>query len=222
MNLTESDWKALKDNPLFRTMEKNDILNALHAIDASVYTYEVGEAIMNQGDAIDSIGIVLSGALQIEKNGANGNRFLLAKIASSDFFGEALCFAGVKENPVSVICNEDARILALPYHGLDFKQMSWKQRAEMTEWLGKFLAILAQKNVYLQSRLEVISARGIRERINRFLLTCPKEGDVFISPFNRQEMADFLCVDRSALSRELSNWQSEGQIEVNKNRFRIL
>ena len=84
------------------------------------------------------------------------------------------------------------------------------------------LGIIAGKNLLLQSRLDIISARSIRTRVLRYLsLIAPKKGQTVTIPFDREEMADYLCVERTALSHELSKMKAEGLIDYNKNRFQL-
>jgi len=163
-------------------------------------------------------GIVLAGQLHILRVDCDGNRSILATVAPGEIFAEALCCAGVAESPVTVIAHTDVTVLLLSYRRIP--RACPNACAHHAKLIENILRLVAEKNLLLQSRMEIVCLKSVRAKVLRYLESfVPEQGHKITIPFNRKEMADYLCVERSALSHELARMQRDGLIEYRKNCF---
>ena len=146
---------------------------------------------------------------------------MLATLGEADIFAEALCCAGVEESPVSVLADTDAAVLLLGFSRILHtcpNSCTFHQTL-----IANMLQIVARKNLYLQGRMEIISMKSVRAKVLRYLSALAAvHGRDFTAPHNREQMADYLCVERSALSHELMRMKQEGLIAYRKDRFTLL
>lgn len=203
---------------LFNGVDAAELNTLLTCLGAVIEPVNKGGIILLAGDKPQQVGIVLSGLLHITREEEDGTRSLLAAITPGGIFAEALCCAGVLESPVTVAADTDSVVMLLkftrilhtcpnacPFHGKLIENM---------------LGLIARKNLQLQSRMEMVGLKSVRAKIMRYLKSfTPTPGQVFTLPFNREELADFLCIDRSALSHELMRMKKEGLIDYHKNKF---
>lgn len=214
-------FEILKIVRLFMDINKDDLVSMLTCLDTKVISLQKGKYILEAGNPVDQVGIVLSGQLHIIKEEINGERSLIASLAQGDFFGEALCCAGVTESPVSVLADTDAKVMLLGFRRI--LHTCNNSCSFHTKLIENMLHVIAQKNLQLQTRMDFLSKKSIRARVlNYFEYVAKKQGNDFTIPFNREELAEFLCIDRSALSRELSFLKQEGIIDYKKNHFTLL
>ena len=206
--------------PLFRGIPKNKIPDVLSALRASVHKYEKGRTIVEEGDAVTLAGIVLSGKVDILKEDYHGNRNLISVLNNGELFGEALCCTETEIQPFEIVAAEDSIILL-------FECKTVMQDAAF-EYYGQFMRNLlqeiAEKNLVLRQKITLLSKRTTREKIMEFLLSQSKRAGKsdFTIPYDRQQLADFLGVDRSAMSAEISKLRRDGVITACKNHFKIL
>ena len=205
----------LEKCPLFFGIEGKDILHILSGINARTVAANRGETVIFEGEDAGRIGVVLSGAVDVIREDYYGNRSIIARIAPPQLFAEAVCFAGAKAMPVSVVAAENSDILLIDAQRLknsDIRLMS------------NIISILAQKNSVLSEKLAALSKRTTREKLLYYLNAEAKRAgrDSFTIPYNRQELADYLEVERSGLSMEISKLKKEGVIESRKSMFRLI
>ncbi len=206
--------------PLFYGIPKNKISDVLSALKSTVNKYEKGRTIVEEGSAVTMAGIVLSGKLDILKEDYHGNRNLISVLNVGELFGEALCCTQTEIQPFEIVAAEDSLILL-------FECKTVMQDAAF-EYYGQFMRNLLQeiseKNLFLRQKITLLSKRTTREKIMEFLLSESKrvgssELDI---PYDRQQLADFLGVERSAMSAEISKLRADGVISARKNHFKIL
>ncbi len=206
---------------LFRGMTEDEISSALHSFHAQEKKYEKGEALFHAGDVTEKLGLVMEGSVTVESNDAWGNRTILSHVGKGQIFAET--YALLEDEPllVDVIANEDCRILFL-------RISSTQKLAELsTPWAFKFtanmLTVAAMKNLHLSGRSFHTSPKTVRGRVMAYLNTVSLQAQSteFEIPFDRQQLADYLNVDRTALSKELGRMQAEGLIRTKKNHFVI-
>lgn len=204
MNLSQIPlFRGVSDKEL-EEMNRNGMMRPMH--------FEKNEVIFHMGDAVSETGIVISGSVRIENIDLWGNRSILSHIPSGHVFGEtyALC-----EEPlmVSAVAAEPSEILFLNLR----KAVGTGQNA----LLQNLLLISMQKNLALSSRIFCTTPKTIRERLLVYLTAqaVRHKNTSFEIPFNRQELADYLNLDRSALSKELGRMRDEGILEFRKNKF---
>ena len=211
-------YDILKTVSLFGQISDTDIKSALLCLGAEIRTVPKNGIILRTGEKPVHVGIVLTGKLHIVKDDYDGNRTLIAAAAPGEIFAEALCCAGVEESPISVLADEDAKVLLLRFDNILHtcpEACPYHQKL-----IENMLKLVANKNLYLQNRMEIISMKSIRMKFLRYLETfVQKQGKEIIIPFNREELADHLCVERSALSHELMKMKREGLLDYRKNKF---
>ncbi|MDR3225755.1 MAG: Crp/Fnr family transcriptional regulator [Clostridiales Family XIII bacterium] len=211
---------------LFAGIEKSQLESLLGCLSATQRVCKKGEFIFLAGKEAASVGLVMSGSVHILQEDSWGNRMILARFGPGELFGEAFSCAGAERLPVSVIAAARSEILLIDYRKIVTScSAACVFHARLVE---NMLRILAEKNILLTRKLAYFSQRTIRGKLLSFLSDqAIREGSdakntVVEIAFNRQELADYLCVDRSALSRELGAMQSEGLIRYRKNRFEIM
>lgn len=174
------------------------------------------------GDEVTYIGMVLSGSVNVMQEDFWGSRTILGHMRPGDLFAESFSCAEIKKMPVSVVALEDSQILLIDYRRII---STCSANCVFHSHLVKNMVhILAEKNIMLTEKMEHVSRRTIREKLLSYLsATAAKKGGNHIDiPFNRQELADYLYIDRSALSRELSLMKKDGLIDYDKNEFVLL
>lgn len=211
----------LMKNPLFESIHESEIQSLLSCLDAEQSEIPKDGFALMAGDRPNYIGIVLEGKLQIGREDAEGNRTLLDTLFPGDFFGETLVCAGVEHSPVSILAVAPSKVLKL-----DFRRLL-KVCPNSCEFhstiIRNMVGVIAWKNLLLQGRMEILDQKTIRERLLVYLSRNQKRhGEAFTVPLNRNELAEYLAVDRSALSRELGRLQDEGLIRYHKNEFSLL
>lgn len=214
--------EVLKNNVLFKGFELDDLESILKCLSGKFVPYKKNEFIFLSGDPINFVGIVLSGSIKIIKEDLEGNVYILAKLGVNEIFAEAFAFGGVEESPVSVQSVEGCEILFI-----DCKRIieSCSNACSFhTRLIDNLLAMVARKNVMLNQKIEILSKRTTREKLLMFfeIQRQMAHSKKFTIPFNREALAHYLCVDRSAMSRELCKMRDEGLIKFNKNEFEIV
>ncbi|RRD95488.1 Crp/Fnr family transcriptional regulator [Clostridiales bacterium COT073_COT-073] len=216
------DFNFLAKVPLFRGILPQEIEAMKDCLHLFEKKYKKNDVIYYAGDSIRTLGIILSGNVSIEHDDIWGNKSILDNIGPGQVFAET--YACVPEAPlmVSVIADSDCSILFIDVAHI--LQMCTKSCNYHSKLIRNLLIISAQKNLNLSRRIFHTSAKSIRGRLSSYLsYQATKQGSyTFLIPFNRQQLADYLSVDRSALSNEISKMQKDGILKVSKNQFTIL
>ena len=212
--------------PMFAGINEADIKKLLECLHVVQKRYKKNRFIFSAGDKIETIGIVLKGAVHIVREDYWGKRKILARIESGGLFGEALAFGNVDKFPVSVIAAEESEIMLMNCRRIIISCHC--ACVFHTKLIKNLMVLLAQKNITLIQKLEHITQNTTREKLLSYLdeQACrfgkkTKTGVEFTIPFNREELADYLSVDRSAMSAELSKMRNDGLIIYRKNHFQL-
>ncbi|MCL2503056.1 MAG: Crp/Fnr family transcriptional regulator [Coriobacteriia bacterium] len=212
---------ALKTVRLFDGIEEKDLLSMLSCLGAEVIRFDKNSFVLMAGNEPRHIGILLKGSAHVIQENMEGKRVIIETLSEGDYFAEALCCAGVKESPVSVVTTSETLVLMTAFMRiLHTCPSSCIFHAQLIE---NMLFLIATKNILLQGRMDVISQKTVRKKVSAYLKSIAiKQGRRTISiPLNREELAAFLCVDRSALSHELSRMRQDGLIDYRKNEFTL-
>ena len=216
-------FDILSNVALFKGIAPEEFALMRSCMAAETVSYGKGEIVLMAGDRPAFAGVVLSGTLQIVKENYEGIRTLVAHLRPGDYFAEAIYFARVTESPVTVVSDSDAVVMQLNFSHI--LQTGPDSRELYQKLIENMMEIIAQKNLFLQSRMEIMRIKSVREKVLRYLDSFPLSqdgGNIIEIPLNREEMADYLCVDRSALSHELMKMRRDGIIEYRKNVFKLL
>lgn len=207
---------------LFLGIEKSDLEPLLSCLSAKQAHYEKGSAVFHSGEPTDSFGIVLSGQVQVVQDDYYGNRSILAKIGPGNLFGESFACADNKTLPVSVMATTESELLFIDCRRL--AAPCQKACGFHSRLIQNMLDIVARKNIALTQKIEFISKRSTREKLLSYLSSeAQKSGSSrFCIPFDRQELADYLSVERSAMSAVLSKLRKEGVLNFHRDEFELL
>ncbi|MBE6542040.1 MAG: Crp/Fnr family transcriptional regulator [Ruminococcaceae bacterium] len=214
--------KILRKCPLFAKIADEDLLKMLVCLGAKVESFDKKFTIIAEGNPAKYIGVVLSGSAQIARIDYYGNRSILSEIGVSDVFGEAFACAEVPSIPVTVTALEPCEIMLIDSgHILHTCQNNCGFHQQL---IFNLMKDLAEKTILFHQKIEVVSQRSTRDKLLTYLMLRAKKvnSNSFEIPFDRQELADYLEVDRSGLSAEISKLRREGIIECDKNRFELL
>ena len=208
--------------PIFYNLKNEEIINILNFFNYSKENFEKNNFIFEIGKPISKIGIILSGEINIIKEDFWGNRNILNKFKSGEIFGEVFALAKVSPNNILVETSQNSKILFLDL--TNFSIDNENNSNEILKFLSNIFKISLKKNILFTEKLEHITKKTIREKIISYLSTeaLKNRSNSFFIKFDRQELADYLFVERSALSRELSSMKKDGLIEYNKNHFTLI
>lgn len=218
----EKYLELLETLALFDGINRNDIPVILNRLKSTASSYEKGEYIRLEGDAADFIGIVLEGEIHVLQDDYYGNRNINFSFHAGDMFAEAFACAEAAELPVDILATSRAYILFLDRSML-FGECS-KTCAFHSILIRNLLKIVAGKNMLLNQKLSYSSHKTTGEKIMAYLSDQAKlhHSSEFIIPFNRQELADYLGVERSAMSAEISRLQKQGRLITRRSYFKLL
>lgn len=207
---------------MFAGVSEDEILSMLSCLGARLCTYKRGEYVFREGEYLTDITVLVEGNLHIQRNDYWGNRSILGQISVGEIFGEAYASPGSGALMNDVVAIEDSAVIFF-----DVKRVittcSSSCRFHALVVQNMFFAI-SDKNRKLVQKLGHMSKRTTREKLISYLSEESKKqnsADILI-PFNRQQLADFLSVDRSAMSNELCKMRDEGLLEFNRNAFKLL
>ena len=214
--------QILKKTQIFAGIGDDEISSMLSCLGARLYNYKKGEYVLRQGEHLSDIIVLVKGTLHIQKDDYWGNRSLLGQIAVGEMFGEAYVApeSGALLNDVVAI--EDSVVILFDVKRI-LTTCSSACRFHTLVVQNMFFAI-SEKNRKLVQKLGHMSKRSTREKLISYLSEQAKKHNSakFTIPFNRQQLADFLSVDRSAMSNELCKMRDEGLLEFEKNSFKLL
>ena len=221
---------------LFAGIRESDLKNLLDCLSARQKYFAKNSFVFLAGEKIDSVGIVLSGAVHVMRDDFWGKRKIVARVGPGALFGEAFSCAAVEKLPVSVMAAEESEILFVNSKRIISPCTSGEPRPYSTLAAGistcvfhatlikNLTLLLAERNVALIQKLEHITQPTTREKLLSYLSEEAQLAgkNAFTIPFNREELADYLSVERSAMSAELSKMKDDGLILYQKNRFELL
>lgn len=211
----------LKECPLFAEIADSDLEALLHCLSAEKEKFKKNSYIFSMEEKVTKIGIILSGRVYIIKEDFWGNRAIFSQLAKGELFGEAFCCAEAEEFPIAVLAIEETQVLMIDYYKIITTcSNSCLFHAKL---IKNMLKILAYKNIMLTQKMEHLVKRTTREKLLSYLSeqAMRKKSNIFDIPFNRQELADYLSVDRSAMSNELSKMQKDGLLNFKRNHFEL-
>lgn len=208
--------------PLFLGIDQDELSDLLACLGAEQTRCEKGEYIWCAGETPSQIGVVLSGGIDVIQEDYWGNRAILARAVPGEIFGEAFAFGDPQPLPVSVVASGPAALLLL-----DFRKILTACPGSCsfhTRLIQNMLGILAQKNRMLTEKIKHLVKRSTREKLLSYLSSqaISAGSDSFCIPFNRQELADYLSVERSAMCRELGKLREEGILAFHKSHFTLM
>lgn len=218
--------KDLNKISLFSRLSQDNLEKLLNSFNSKIIHLDKNEIIFREGEVYHNMCILLEGEVILSNTDEYGNRNIIDSVGKNQIFAEVFSFTSKKISPVTATTNKISTLLLvntdelLSVGNLDDLDLI----REKQEIISSLLHTFADKNLILLSKIEVVSRRNIREKILHFLELhkLKNQSNIFLIPYSRKDMADFLGVDRSALSRELSRLKDDGLIDYEKNTFKLL
>ena len=216
MDLNFSD---IKNNSMFAGIDENDLKKLFDCISPKEKSIKRGSFVFSAGDDVRFVYLILSGSMHIVDEDFWGNSSIIETMERGTLFGEAYVFSTMQTYLVGVAAAEDSHVLEIPPLSL-FETCSANCPCH-ARLVKNTLGIVSEKIVRLTQKLGHVMRRTLREKLLSYLTSCAKreKNSSFYIPYSRQQLADYLCTDRSALSHELSRLQKEGLIRYHKNHF---
>lgn len=211
---------VLKGTELFAGVDETEIETMLGCLNASLKKYDEGEFVYRQGDLVDRISVLAEGRLHVQSDDYWGNRSIITAVSPGEMFGqeylagEAIMNDVISAEPSTVIAFDANRVLTTCSSACRFHNMV----------VRNLFHALSENNLRLVTKLGHMSKRTTREKLMDYLSVMAKQAGspTFTIPFDRQQLADFFSVERSAMSAELGKMKKEGLLKTNRSRFTLL
>ena len=209
--------ESIIDSGLFSELKKSDYMEAFDQLKISGRNYKPGEAVFFEGDVIDKFCIVNKGSVRSEKTYLNGEVHIVDLFDEGSVFGLAVAASRSRITAVDFISNEETTVVFVSMHSIRKNHYS-------AELWNALTYMLADSNIKMSNKIEILAERGLRDRVMVYLhvLQAKSGTDTVPIRMSREQLAQFLCVNRSALSNELSKMKKEGLIDFKGSRFTIL
>ena len=207
---------------LFRGMTEERLSDALSLLQAEVRSYRKGDFLHHAGEPLKKFGFVLSGAVQAMTDDPDGNRMIMANVIPGGTFGESLCYLEVPDSPTYIRASEAAEILWLSLAVLYGEPAP--QAALARDLRRRFTAMLAERALTMNQRIQVLSGMTIRDKLTTFFTHAANRAGSrsFTISMTREDLSSYIGANRSAMCRELSRMRDDGLIDYRGNRFRII
>ena len=212
-----NNFETVKECTIFKNFSIDEIIEIFSVISFYEKDYKKNDIILAENTKVEYFGIITNGRIAVSNFDYFGNRNILNVFEKGDSFGEALVSLEMKI-PHEIISLTSSSVIWIEYSSLSNSQYYQKI-------LNNFLTIISMKNLILNKKLQILSKRTTREKILEYLSNQKKALSLdsnFEINLNRNEMADYLALDRSNLSRELGKLKKEGIIDFEKNKFKLL
>jgi CRP-like cAMP-binding protein len=206
---------------LFDGIDDNILADVLTCLNAEVKSFRKGDTVCRAGEFTNSAGVVLTGRIYLESNDFLGNKSIVTEFTPGRCFGESYAFAKNMTMPFNIVAKENSDILVFDMRRLAAPCV--KDCMNHRLLTDNLLCSMAAKHCELNNKITHLSRRTTREKLISYLSEQAnlQKTIIFTIPFNRQQLADFLSVDRSAMSNELCKMRDEGMIVFDKNNFQF-
>jgi len=209
--------ESIIDSGLLSELKKSDYVDAFEQLKISGRNYKPGETIFFEGDIIDKICIVKRGSVRSEKTYLNGEVHIVEIFEEGSMFGLAFAVSKSRISALDFVSNEDAEVVFVSMHSIRKSRFANEMNRTLTY-------MLADSSIKLSNKVEILAERGLRERVMVYLhILQTKAGSNTVTVrMSREQLAQFLCVNRSALSNELSKMKKEGIIDFKGPTFTLM
>jgi len=208
--------------PIFAGIDEENLVSLLQCLGYHLEKYKKGDLIYLEGEHLHNLGIIVSGSVDMIKEDVWGNKTIVIRMSSPALFGETFICGSNSVAAVSFEAIEDTTVMFIPFQ----RVINSCSNACIFHHrlIENMIQLIADKNLMLMHKMEVVTKKTLKEKIMAYLSQQAqiKDTEYFEIPLNRTELAEFLCADRSALTRELSNMKKEGIIDYDKNVFRLI
>jgi CRP-like cAMP-binding protein len=215
----EKYYNQIKNSPIFYGLSNDELDKILKCFNARIKEYSSEECIIRQGDIISNIYLILEGTVNIEKDSYWGRRIIVAQLGVNENIALAFVASKNVESSIDAVSIGKTKLLLLSYQKCT--SMCQNVCTKHRLLINNLFEILSKENIELLQKIENISQKTIREKLLTYFSNEARrnKSNIFEIPFNRQDLADYLNIDRSAMSFELSKMQKDGLISFEKNKF---
>lgn len=215
-------FMSIPKSALFDGISETEYAAMLHCFETYEQSYFSGALIRTFDDRNRSVGILQSGRADILRLDADGGKTVLEQLEEGSIFGEMLAFSGAEQENICVVCTQSCQVLYIDYEHI-IKRCP-KACAHHSTLVQNMLMLLSQKALLLSQRVEILSCRSIREKLLHYFSLCAhQQGSAsFRLPFSMSALADYICADRSAMTREMSRLKREQIISVDGRKITLL
>lgn len=213
--------KILSTSPLFKGISNHELHLMLNCLQPKVFTYPKNSYITIGGEPFTGLGVLLSGEASVIKENIAGNRNVITVLKTGNIFGEMIAFSSKQDWPASVFAQTACSVIFLAPDKITGSCAN--ACTGHTQLIKNMLSILSEKALLLNRKVDYLTISSMREKISTYLLEQYKVSgkNVFTLSLNRNDLADFLNVSRTALSREMGRMRDEGFIEFYRSSIKI-
>lgn len=212
-----------ENNILFAGIKESDCLRMLECFKIEIKKFKAGACIADSSKISDKLGIILNGSAVSVKYDINGVRTIIEKLEEQSVFGKLFTISGSSRTYLEIVCDTDCEVMYVNYSELT-KRCS-KACSCHSRVVENLLMLLSEKMVSLSERIEVLSQRTIEDKLISCLEIIEDKtpaGESPNLPFSITALSDYLCVNRSALQREITKLKNNGVLKITKRKFRLL
>lgn len=205
---------------LFSNISEKNVDKLLYILEANTYNFKKDTTILSTIKRENIIGIVMSGYIQIIKDDYNGNRTIIEEFFENDIFGSM--FSNISNNEYSIVTKEDSKIIIIDYDRII--ECTQNNISFYNKFIQNLLQIVFEKINEKNNRIEILTEKTIRNKLLKYFQIISKNNrskNIYL-PFTFTELAEYIAVDRSAMSRELKNLKDEGFIEIKSKKITLL
>lgn len=218
----DKDFGLLSKCALFKNVKEEDFGSLLSCLNSYTKNYKNDEYVFFAGNEINFIGVLLSGSAEIIKENLAGSRHIMAFLNPADIFAEGIVCTTERISPVTIRVKQDTKILFIPYERIT--RSCGNSCTFHTQLIQNMMMILGEKNYNLNNKIELLTLKGMREKIAAYLLTESKNNNSLnfqIVP-NRNELAQYLNVSRTSMCRELALMKELKMLDYYQNSFKLI
>ena len=217
----EQYYSILKKCGMFNGIQPNRYHDVLSCLDAHAANYSKGSCLVEFGEQNAKTGILLEGMIEEFFYDENGNQVNICRLTQGQVFGSELAGTGWTTSPVCLQAGTNCTVLLLDFSALmSQRTMSCPCRLQVS---ANLMQNMAEQLLFFNTKVRILAQKRLRDRLKIYLQTLVPDADGYYHlPYNRTELADFLCVDRSALSRELCRMRDEGLLVFSGAKMKLL
>lgn len=215
-------YQLLLQSKLFSNISYEDLMEILPQLSGNLKHCGRGEALVKEGELFNVIGVIIEGQIDVIKLSIDGTQTLIQTLIPSYTVGIDVACTPTQISPYEFYVSFNTQLYLIPYSVID-KPGIIREDIRLT-MKDNILTLISNENIRKYYKINILSKKGLREKIQTYLLMQQrqKKTSSFTIPFNREQLAEYLCVNRSALSHELSLMEKEGLIRFYKNQFTLL
>ncbi len=206
-------FNVIKSCELFQNLPEEALHTALKYLQAKECSFRKGEIISNIGDEFHKAGIVLKGKIECSFQDSDFNKYNMNHFSEGNLFGETMSCLSISKSPMQILAVQDCVILFLNFRVFFEQKIKIESQTLLT---ANLIRILSEQNFFLNQKVRLLSLKDLRSKILIYLKALqPDENGSRQLPFSKTALAEFLCVNRAAMSREFRNMINDGLIEIN-------